>query len=96
MSNDIVGIDPGGEMSGVAFEPTAEAPGGLSGLLGSVGSMFGPAGLAGGGFDLSSSAESRAISGDLRSGAITFGLKTNTLVIAGAVILGLYLLFVRK
>lgn len=85
------------ELSGVAFEPTAEAPGGLGGFLGSVGSMFGPAGLAGGGFDLSSRAESKAISGGpFRSGDITFGLKTNTLAIAAAVVLGLYLLFGRK
>ncbi len=85
------------ELSGVAFEPTAELPGGLGGLLGSVGSMFGPAGLAGAGFDLSSSAESRALSGGpFRSGDVVFGLKTNTLAIAAAVVLGLYLLFVRK
>jgi len=85
------------ELSGVAFEPTAKLPGGLGGLLGNVGSMFGPLGLAGAGFDLSSSAESRAISGGpFRSGDVTFGLKTNTLVIAGAVILGLYLLFGSK
>jgi len=85
------------ELSGVAFEPTVEAPGGLGGMLGSVGSMFGPAGLAGGGFDMASSAESKAISGGpFRSGDITFGLKTNTLAIAGAVVLGLYLLFGRK
>jgi len=83
--------------SGSIIEPTAIAPGGLGSLLGTVGSMFGPAGLAGGGFDLSSSAESRAISGGpFQSGDITFGLKTNTLAIAGAVVLGLYLLFGRK
>lgn len=86
------------ELSGVAFEPTAELPGGLGGMLGSVGDMFGPAGLAagmlGGG---SSSAESEAVSGGpFRSGDITFGLKTNTLLIAGAVILGLFLLFGGK
>ncbi len=97
MSNEIVGIDPGGEMSGVAFEPTEALPGGLGGLLGSVGSMFGPAGLAGAGFDLSSSAESRALSGgDLRSGDITFGLKTNTLVIGAVVVVGLVLLSGRR
>jgi len=85
------------ELSGVAFQPTVDAPGGLGGILGSVGSMFGPAGLAGGGFDMASSAESKAISGGpFRSGDITFGLKTNTLAIAGAVVLGLYLLFGRK
>jgi len=83
--------------SGSIVEPTAKAPGGLGGMLGSVASMFGPAGLAGAGFDLSSSAESRAISGGpFESGDITFGLKTNTLAIAGAVIFGLYLLFGRK
>lgn len=86
------------ELSGVAFEPTAETPGGLGGLLGSVGSMFGPAGLAGAGFDLSSSAESRALSGltDVKTGDITFGLKTNTLVIGAVVVLGLFLFFGRK
>ncbi len=83
--------------SGSIVTPTAKAPGGLGSLLGTVGSMFGPAGLAGAGFDFSSSAESRAISGGpFQSGDITFGLKTNTLAIAGAVILGLYLLFGRK
>jgi len=70
--------------------------GGLGGMLGTVGSMFGPAGLAGGGFDFSSSAESRALSGRIRSGDITFGVKTDNLVIIAAVILGLYLLFGSK
>jgi len=85
------------ELSGVAFEQTEKAPGGLGGMLGSVGSMFGPAGLAGGGFDLTSSAESKAISGGpFRSGDVTFGLKTNTLAIIAAVVLGAYLLFGRK
>lgn len=85
------------ELSGVAFEPTAEAPGGLGGILGTVGSLFGPAGLAGAGFDFSSSAESRAMSGGpFRSGDITFGLKTNTLAIVAAVIVGLYLLGRKK
>jgi len=95
--SDIVGIDPGGEMSGVAFEPTEKLPGGLGGLLNSVGGMFGPAGLAGAGFDLSSSAESRALSGGpFRSGDIMFGLKTDTLVIGAVVILGLLVIFGRK
>lgn len=90
-------IDVFEELSGVAFEQTEKAPGGLGGMLGTVGSMFGPAGLAGGGFDFSSSAESRAISGGpFRSGDVTFGLKTNTLAIAAAVVLGLFLLFGRK
>ncbi len=94
MSNGEIGVFE--ELSGVAFEPTEELPGGLGGLLGSVGSMFGPAGLAGGGFDFSSSAESRAISGGpFASGDITFGVKTNTLAIV-AVVLGLFLLFGRK
>jgi len=85
------------ELSGVAFEQTEKAPGGLGGMLGTVGDMFGPAGLAGGGFDFSSSAESKAISGGpFRSGDVTFGLKTNTLAIAAAVVLGLFLLFGRK
>jgi len=85
------------EISGVAFEPTAEAPGGLGGMLGTVGSMFGPAGLAGAGFDFSSSAESKAISGGpFRSGDIVFGLKTNTLAIVAAIIVGLYLLGRKK
>ena len=85
------------ELSGVAFEPTEKLPGGLGGLLGSVGSMFGPAGLAGAGFDLSSSAESRALSGGpFQSGDVVFGLKTNTLVIGAIVVVGLYILFGRK
>ena len=85
------------ELSGVAFEQTEKAPGGLGGMLGSVGSMFGPAGLAGGGFDFSSAAESEAVSGGpFRSGDITFGLKTNTLVIVAAVLLGIFLLSGRK
>lgn len=85
------------ELSGVAFEQTAKAPGGLGGILSSVGGMFGPAGLAGAGFDFSSSAESRAISGGpFASGDITFGVKTNTLVIVGAVLVGLYLIFGGK
>lgn len=90
-------IDIFEELSGVAFEQTENAPGGLGGMLGTVGSMFGPAGLGGGGFDFASSAESRAISGGpFRSGDVTFGLKTNTLAIAAAVVLGLFLLFGRK
>ena len=96
--SDIV-IEPGEEMSGVAFQPSAEAPGGLGGMLGSVGSMFATGGvpIPPMDIDLSSTAESRAISGGpFRSGDITFGLKTNTLVIAGAVILGLYFLVGRK
>lgn len=85
------------ELSGVAFEQTAEAPGGLGGILSSVGGMFGPAGLAGAGFDFSSSAESRAISGGpFRSGDITFGVKSNTLIIVAAVVVGLYLIFGGK
>lgn len=90
-------IDVFEELSGVAFEQTEKAPGGLGGMLGSVSSMFGPAGLAGGGFDFSSSAESKAISGGpFRSGDITFGLKTNTLIIVAAVLLGIFLLSGRK
>lgn len=94
--SEIVGIDPGGEMSGVAFEQTPEAPGGLGSFLGSVGGMFGPGGMPP--MDLSSSAKSRAVSGGpFESGDITFGLKTNTLIIgAAAVVLGLFLLFWRK
>ena len=85
--------------SGSIVEPTAKAPGGLGSMLGSVGSMFGAGGMPipPMDIDLSSRAESRAISGGpFESGDITFGLKTNTLAIAGAVILGLYLLFGRK
>ncbi len=102
--SDIVGIDPGGEMSGVAFEPTEELPGGLGSLLGSVGSIFGPAGMAGmmgaGGMppiDLSSRAESRAISGGtLTSGPVTFGQSYDTLIIGAVVVLGLLIVFGRK
>jgi len=90
-------IDVFEEMSGVAFEPTAKLPGGLGSMLGSVGSLFGPAGLAGGGFDLSSSAESRAISGGpFASGDVVFGLKTDTLIIGAVVFLGLFFLLGRK
>ena len=103
MSDDIIGIDPGGEMSGVAFEPTDAAPGGLGSLLGSVSSIFGPAGMAGmmgaGGMppiDLSSRAESRAISGGpFTSGDVVFG-KSETLIYAAVVVLGLLIIFGRK
>jgi len=87
------------ELSSVGLEQTEKAPGGLGGFLGGVGSMFGPGGMTIPplDLDLSSRAESRAISGGpFESGDITFGLKTNTLLIAGAVVLGLYLLFGRK
>ncbi len=101
--SDIVGIDPGGEMSGVAFEPTEEMPGGLGSLLGNVGSIFGPGGMAGmmagGGMppiDLSSRAESRAISGGpLTSGPVSFG-QSDTLIIGAVVVLGLLIVFGRK
>ena len=90
------------EMSGVAFEPTEEAPGGLGSLLGSVGSVLGPAlgGPAGmfgaGGFDFSSSAESRAISGGpFSSGDVVVG-KSDMLVIGAVVVLGLLIVFWRK
>jgi len=90
-------IDVFEQMSGVAFEPTEKLPGGLGGLLGNVGSMFGPAGLAGAGFDLSSSAESRAISGGpFESGDVVFGLKTDTLIIGAVVVVGLFILLGRK
>jgi len=98
--SEIVGIDPGGEMSGVALEP----PDGLGSLLGGVGSIFGPAGMSGmmgaGGMppiDLSSRAESRAISGGrFASGDVVFGLKSDTLVIGAVVVLGLLIIFGRK
>jgi len=97
MSNGQGEIDVFEELSGVAFEQTEKAPGGLGGMLGNVGSMFGPAGLAGGGFDFSSSAESRALSGGpFRSGDVTFGVKTNTLAIVAAVVFGLYLIGRKK
>lgn len=93
-------IDVFEEMSGVAFEPTEKAPGGLGSLLGSVGSMFGPAGMTGmmgaGGIDFSSSAESRAISGGpFESGPVVFG-KSDTLVIAAVVVLGLLIVLWSK
>lgn len=89
------------ELSGVAFEPTEKAPGGLGSLLGSVSSVLGPAlggpaGMFGGGLDLSSSAESRAISGGpFSSGDVVFG-KSETLIIASVVVLGLLIIFGRK
>jgi len=84
------------ELSGVAFEQTAEAPGGLGGILSSVGGMFGPAGLAGAGFDFSSSAESRAISGGpFVSGDISFG-KSDTIIIVAVIMVGLYFIFGGK
>ncbi len=103
MSDDIIGIDPGGEMSGVAFQPTEAAPGGLGSLLGSVSSIFGPAGISGmmgaGGMppiDLSSRAESRAISGGpLSTGDVVFG-KSETIIYAVVVVLGLLIVFGRK
>jgi len=87
------------ELSGVAFEPTDKVPGGLGSLLGSVSSVLGPAGMMGAGgmppIDLSSSAESRAISGGpFASGDVVFG-KSETLIIA-AVVLGLLIIFWRK
>lgn len=92
-------IDVFEEMSGVAFEPTEKAPGGLGSLLGSVGSLFGPAGMAGmgaGGLDLSSSAESRAISGGpFSSGDVVVG-KSDMIVIGAVVVFGLLILFGRK
>jgi len=94
-------IDVFEELSGVAFEPTEKAPGGLGSMLGSVSSLFGPAGVMGamgaGGLDLSSSAESRAISGGpFTSGDVVFGVKPDTLVIAAVVVLGLLIIFWRK
>lgn len=91
------------EMLGVAFEPTEKAPGGLGSLLGSVGSIFGPAGIGGmmgaGGMppiDLSSRAESTAISGGpLSTGEIVFG-KSETILYAAVVVLGLLIIFGRK
>lgn len=85
------------ELSGVAFEPTEKAPGGLGSLLGSVSSLFGPAGMMGaGGFDFSSSAESRAISGGpFASGDVVFG-KSETFILAAVVVLGLFIVFGRK
>ena len=78
-------------------------PSGLGSLLGSVGSIFGPAGMAGmmgaGGMppiDLSSRAESRAISGGpLTSGPVSFG-KSDTLIIGAVIVLGLFMVFGRK
>lgn len=89
------------QLSGVAFEPTAKAPGGLGSLLGSVGSLFGPSGVMGamgaGGLDFSSRAESRALSGGpLRSGDVEFGFKSDTLIITAVVVLGLLIVFWRK
>lgn len=95
-------IDVFEELSGVAFEPTEKAPGGLGSLLGSVSSVLGPAGMfmgAGGmpPLDLSSSAESRAISGGpFESGDVVFGLKSDTLIIGAVVVLGLLLIIGRK
>lgn len=94
-------IDVFEELSGVAFEPTEKAPGGLGSLLGPVSSLFGPAGMSGmmgaGGLDLSSSAESRAISGGpFDSGEVVFGLKSDTLIIGAVVVLGLLIIFGGK
>ena len=90
------------ELSGVAFEPTEKAPGGLGSLLGSVSSVLGPAlggpgGMFGaGGFDFSSSAESRAISGGpFSSGDVVVG-KSDTIIIAAVVVLGLLIIFWSK
>jgi len=85
------------ELSGVAFEPTPEAPGGLGSLLGSVSSLFGPAGVLGaGGLDFSSRAESTAISGGpFASGDVVFG-KSDTLIIGAVVVLALLILFGGK
>lgn len=90
-------IDVFEELSGVAFEPTEKAPGGLGSLLGSVSSLFGPAGMSGmPPIDFSSRAESRAISGGpFESGDVVFG-KSDTLVIGAVVVLGLLIIFGRK
>ena len=97
MSDEIVGIDPGGEMSGVGFESTEKVPGGLGSLLGNVSSVLGPMGMGGlPPLDFSSSAESRAISGGpFTSGPVSFG-KSDTLLIAAVVVVGLYIIFGRK
>lgn len=93
-------IDVFEELSGVAFEPTEKAPGGLGSLLGGVSSVLGPAGMFGAGgmppLDLSSRAESRAISGGpFASGDVVFG-KSDTIIIAAVVVLGLLIIFGRK
>ena len=97
-------IDVFEELSGVAFEPTEKAPGGMGSFLGSVGSLFGPDGMSGmmgaGGMpslDFTSSAESRAISGGpFGSGDVVLGLKADTLIIGAVVVLGLLILLRGK
>ena len=95
--SEIVGIDPGGEMSGVAFEPTPAVPGGLGSTLGSIGSMFGPGGMSLPPMDFSSHAESRAsVEAAFETGDIVFGIKSDTLIIGAVVVLGLLIIFGGK
>jgi len=100
MSEDVSDIDK------VPVSDSTITSDGLGSLLGSVGSIFGPAGMPGmpgmmgaGGMppiDLSSRAESRAISGGpLTSGPVSFG-KSETLIYAAVVVLGLLIVFGRK
>jgi len=85
------------EISGIAFEPTPAVPGGLGSTLSSIGGMFGPGGMSLPPVDFSSHAESRAsVEAAFDTGDITFGIKSDTLIIGAVVVLGLLVIFGGK
>jgi len=85
------------EMSGVAFEPTPAVPGGLGSVLSSVGGMFGAGGIPIPPMDFGGHAESRAsVEAAFDTGDITFGIKSDTLIIGAVVVLGLLVIFGGK
>ncbi|MBA7496756.1 hypothetical protein ES702_07365 [subsurface metagenome] len=85
------------EMSGVAFEPTPAVPGGLGSVLSDVGGMFGPGGMSLPPMSFQGTAESRAsVEAAFDTGDITFGIKSDTLIIGAVVVLGLLILFGGK
>lgn len=85
------------EMSGVAFEPTPAVPGGLDSTLSSIGGMFGPGGISLPPMDFGGHAESRAaVEAAFETGDITFGIKSDTLIIGAVVVLGLLVIFGGK
>jgi len=82
------------ELSGVAFEPTPAVPGGLESTLSSVGGMFGPGGIPIPPMSFQGTAESRAATeAAFDTGDITFGIKSDTLIIGAVIVLGLLVIF---
>ena len=85
------------ELSGVAFESTPAVPGGLGSVLSSVGGMFGPGGVPIPPMNFQGTAESRAATEAVfETGDITFGIKSDTLIIGAVVVLGLFVIFGGK